>query len=295
MLNHKSVYFVGYASGIAGSSSGSGDGPGVLKNSPFMAKLAQKKLKYQWGSLVKSNNNNATTLENVAQQCTDLAAEVADLVRQQRFFIVFGGDHSSAIGTWSGVYYAHQQELGLIWIDAHMDSHTPETSSTGNIHGMPLASLLGYGNTALTHIMTDKPKFKPENICLIGVRSYEEGEAELLKKLNVRIFFMDEVKERGMEAIMKEALTIVKKNTSHFGVTLDIDAIDPMDAPATGVVESDGIRAEDMYNAMQLLTNEERLLGVEIVEFDPHQDIDQKTEIVISNLVAMITLGARYD
>jgi arginase len=297
MLDRKAVYFVGYASGIAGSDSGSGEGPGALKNSPLMAKFAQKGLQCHWGELIKSTNKEDPTLDRVVQQCTALADAVKYLVSQHRFFIVFGGDHSCAIGTWSGVYGAldSQDELGLIWIDAHMDSHTPETSPTGNIHGMPLASLLGHGDAKLINIMKDKPKLKPENICLIGTRSYEDGEAALLNKLNVRIFFMDEVKERGMEAVMKEALSIVKKNTTHFGVTLDIDAIDPTDAPGTGVVESDGIRAKDIYSAIQMLANEERLIGLEIAEFDPHKDKNHMTEMIISKVIESITLGEIYD
>ncbi len=297
MLDRKEVYFVGYASGIAGSDSGSGDGPEVLKNSPIMTKLAQKGLRYHWGELIKSTKQDASILDRVAGQCTELARAVKYAVNEGQFFIVFGGDHSCAIGTWSGVYDAldSQDELGLIWIDAHMDSHTPETTPTGNIHGMPLASLLGYGNAKLINILKAQPKLKPQNICLIGIRSYEEGEAELLKKLNVRIFFMDEVKERGMEAVMKEALSIVKKHTSYFGVTLDIDAIDPADAPGTGVVESDGIRAKDIYRAVQMLANEKRLIGFEIAEFDPHKDKNHMTEMFISNLITSMTLGKTYD
>lgn len=297
MLNRKAVYFVGYASGIAGSDSGSGDGPGVLKNSPIIAKLTQKGLQCHWGELVKSTNQDASILDRVSEQCTALAKAVKYSVSQDQFFIVLGGDHSCAIGTWSGVYDAldTKDELGLIWIDAHMDSHTPETTLTGNIHGMPLASLLGYGYANLINILKAQPKLKPENVCLIGTRSYEEGEALLLKKLNVRIFFMNEVKERGMEAVMKEALAIIKKNTSYFGVTLDIDAIDPADAPATGVVESDGIRAKDLYPAIQMLANEERLIGLEIAEFDPHKDKNHMTEMLISNMITSITLGKTYD
>jgi arginase len=297
MLDRKSVYFVGYASGIAGSDSGSGDGPVVLKNSPIMAELTQKGLQCHWGSLIKSTGEQASTMDKVVEMCTNLATEVADLVKQRRFFVAFGGDHSCAIGTWSGVFHAldEKEELGLIWIDAHMDSHTPDTSPTGNIHGMPLASLLGHGNTKLINILQATPKLKPQNICLIGTRSYEEGEAALLKKLNVRIFFMEEVNERGMEAVMKEALSFIKNKTTRFGVTLDIDAIDPADAPGTGVVESDGIRVKEIYKAMQLLATEEHLMGVEIAEFDPHLDKNQMTEIIVSNLVQSITLGQYHD
>ena len=298
MLDRKAVSFVGYASGIAGGDSGSGDGPGVLKNSQLIASIAQKGLHVKWGDLITTiEDEGLPILDKVSEQCTALANEVKYLVNQHKFFIVFGGDHSCAIGTWSGASaaLAPEDELGLIWIDAHMDSHTPETSPTGNIHGMPLASLLGYGNVKLINMLKAKPKLKPENICLIGIRSFEEGEAELLKKLKVRIYFMEEVKERGIDVVMKEALSMVQKNTAYFGVTLDIDAIDPTDAPATGVVESDGIPAKDIYRATQMLAKEERLIGFEIAEFDPHKDINQMTEKLITNIVTSVTLGEIYD
>lgn len=297
MLDRRTVYFVGYASGIAGSDSGSGDGPEKLKNSPILAELNQKGVAANWVNIIQSDERNLPKLDVVSRQCTFLANEVSQLVNQHKFFMVFGGDHSCAIGTWSGVYntLADDEELGLIWIDAHMDSHTPDTSLTGNIHGMPLASLLGYGDSKLINIMKAEPKLKPENICLIGTRSYEEGEAALLQKLNVQIFYMDDVKKQGMEAVMQQALTIVKRNTKCFGVTLDIDAIDPIDAPATGVVESDGIRITDVYQALHMLKNEKNLIGVEIAEFDPHKDIEHRTEKVITNLVSSITLGKVHD
>lgn len=293
MQKRNEVYFVGYASGIAGSDAGSGDSPLVLKKSPFMAKIDRQGLRCYWQNVIQSSPSDKPKIDRVAEQCTTLANTIKNLVNQDSFFVVFGGDHSCAIGTWSGVYDAldNKGELGLIWIDAHMDSHTPETTLTGNIHGMPLATLLGYGHAKLTHVMNANPTLKPENICLIGIRSYEEEEAALLKKLNIRIFFMDEVKERGMPSVMKEALSIVKKNTTCFGVTLDIDAIDPMDAPGTGIVESDGISGKDISIALQMLANEEQMIGFEIAEFDPHRDKNHMTEILIANLVALVTLG----
>ncbi len=295
MYHRNEVYFVGYASGIAGPNLGSADAADVLKNSLIIAEITQKGLQCHWADIIKSTHENTSKLDKVAKQCTELANKVSSLVKKNRFFIVFGGDHSCAIGTWSGVYDTlnSEDELGLIWIDAHMDSHTPETSLSGNIHGMPLASLLGHGHSQLTHIMKTHPKLKPENICLIGIRSYEEGEAALLKKLKVRIFFMDEVKERGLETVMKEALAIVKKHTAHFGVTIDIDAMDPADAPGTGVAEPDGIHAKDLYHALKMLAHEKNLIGLEIAEFDPHKDKNHMTETLIANIITSVTLGEK--
>lgn len=293
MVDSTTVYFIGYASDIAGSDAGSADGPGLLRQSPLFAQLADRKLKLHWEPLIQQINDPLPVLEKVTQQCTALAKSVKQIASQDKFFIVFGGDHSCAIGTWSGARAAlpDKEELGLIWIDAHMDSHTPKTSVSGNIHGMPLASLLGYGDPALTGIMQHEPKLKPENICLIGIRSFEEGEAALLARLGVRIFFMEELKQRGIDAVMKEAISIVKKNTTHFGITVDIDAIDPAEAPGTGVAEPDGIRAQDISHALKMLAHEDKLIGMEIAEFDPHRDVQHITEKLITTMVEDIMLG----
>src|SRR5665213_879539 len=175
---------------------------------------------------------------------------MSTLLQQHKFVSVVGGDHSCAIGTWSGVYDAmhHLGDIGLIWIDAHMDSHTPETTPTNHIHGMPLACLLGYGYPTLTGVLHAAPKFKPENVCLIGVRSYEKGEAALLKHLNVRVFFMEEVQERGFEVVLAEAVQHVNQHTIGYGITLDIDAVDPLEAPGVDVPEPEGIHVKALCN-----------------------------------------------
>ncbi|TAK78525.1 MAG: arginase, partial [Gammaproteobacteria bacterium] len=166
------LYLVGCASGIAGANLHSGEGPLVMQKSPYLSDLA-----VQWEKVIHAPRlDTALRLdESVSQLCTELAQTVSALARQKQWFSVLGGDHSCAIGTWSGVYDAlHDQgDIGLIWIDAHMDSHTPETSESGRIHGMPLASLMGYGYGTLTSILHHAPKLKPEHVCLIGVRSFE--------------------------------------------------------------------------------------------------------------------------
>jgi arginase len=294
--DRKKLNLFSYASGIAGSDPGSGDGPLVLKKSPFFSLDKEAGVELVWHTIDAKNQNitqNLTKLKLVEQQCNILANSVANVVQKKQFFTVFGGDHTCAIGTWSGAADAIRSEgqLGLIWIDAHMDSHTPETSTSGNIHGMPLACLLGYGSSVLVNLRYAAVKIKPENLCLIGIRSFERGEADLLKKLNVRVFFMEEVKQRGMKAVMQMALEIVKKNTIGFGVSIDIDSIDPKEAPGTGVAEPDGIPAEELRDALTLLVDEKCLIGTEIAEFDPHRDQNHMTEKLIPRLINAIILG----
>ena len=285
----KSIYLIGYASGVAGAHAGSSEGPLLLQQSPYLLACQKKGLDLHWYAIIKPSLQ-AAKVQSVAEATELLAQSVAEQVEARQFFTVLGGDHSSAIGTWSGAH-SIQSPLGLIWIDAHMDSHTPKTSLSGNIHGMPLACLLGFGDPALINIMSSGPQFKPENICLIGVRSYEEGEAALLKKLKVRIFLMEEIRERGIKTVMQEAIEIVTKNTKGFGVSLDIDSIDPLDAPATGVPEPDGIPAKELLSALKLLSKEKHFIGAEIVEFDPSRDKNQMTEKLIPQLLMAMTLG----
>ena len=289
----QAIHFVGSASGLAAQNPGCADGPQTLKDSKiFSDALHQANISFQWGPILTPAPAH-TKLDAVTAHCQQLAARVAELAHTQKPFVVFGGDHSSAIGTWSGAYDAIKQQgdLGLIWIDAHMDSHTPETSQTGNIHGMPLACLLGSGFPGLTSILNSAAKLKPQNLCLIGIRSFEQGEAEYLKKLNVRIYDMAAIKQRGMAIILQEAIAHVTQNTAAYGVTIDLDSMDPQDAPGTGCHEPDGIRADDLCNAIKLFAKDKRLIGSEIVEFDPHRDKNMITQHLIAKLTLALLTG----
>lgn len=295
MPESRIVHLLGYASGLGGRAPGSKDGPVVLQNSKY---LKDTGLSLEWQAMLSPEKSGTLSkLALISQLCQKLAKKTSSLTSSQKFFLTLGGDHSCAVGTWSGVFDAIKEKgpLGLIWIDAHMDSHTPHTSLTGNIHGMPLASLLGYGMPSLTQILVEQPKIKPQHLCLIGVRSFERGEAALLKQLNVRVFFMEEVRERGMQEVMKEALQIVTNGTAGFGVSLDVDAIDPVEAPGTGCPEPYGIAAKDLCSSLQLISEQPNFLGAEIVEFDPQFDSHNKTEKLISGLISSLILGKKYS
>ncbi len=229
-----------------------------------------------------------------------IATTTENLTRAGRHFITLGGDHSSAIGTWSGASsgIAKRGELGLIWVDAHMDSHTPETTPSDNIHGMPLAVLLGYGDPSLTSVRTSSPKIKPGHVCLIGVRSYEPEEKNLLEQLNVRIFYMEEIKERGIEVVLNEALAIATTGTAGFGISFDLDAIDPTEAPGVGTPAPDGLSSNQLFSALKLWNNHPQLIGLEIAEFNPTRDKNHQTENIIFNLIETLfslTGGANHD
>lgn len=291
---HK-LHLIACATGLAGADVHSGEGPLVIQQSPHLIELSKQGIPYQWDNIIVSDGkeNKKRLDEQVRMVCLELAQHVAEQVRNNHFFTVIGGDHSCAIGTWSGVQHALKDkgDIGLIWIDAHMDAHTPETSESGNIHGMPVAALLGFGYSTLTSILNFEQKIKPENICLIGVRSFEHGEAELLKRLNVRVYFMDEVKQRGFATVLHEALAIIKKNTIGFGISLDMDGVDPLEAPGVDVPERDGIHVQELADALQVVACDPKLIGAEIVEFDPTRDNNKVTEKLLISFLAIIAKG----
>ncbi|OGT42778.1 MAG: hypothetical protein A3F42_02910 [Gammaproteobacteria bacterium RIFCSPHIGHO2_12_FULL_37_34] len=276
---------ISYASGLGGVDLRCGEGPLVIKRVIHATEVS-------WDEPIFPPIPLSLRIdEAVKQMCETLAKKVSAMVMRKQFVTVLGGDHTAAIGTWSGVYDAlHAQgDIGLLWIDAHMDSHTPKTTESGRLHGMPLATLMGYGYPSLTTILHSSPKIKPEHLCLIGVRSYERSEAELLKRLNVRIYFMDEIKARGFQTIFKEAIEIVCQYTIGYGISLDLDSIDPKEAPAVDVPAPNGLHAKDLMSEIIATMCDPKLVAMEIVEFDPSRDINDKTQKLIVDLMnAMI-------
>lgn len=289
-----SLALIGYASGIAANDPGCAEGPLQLQNHALEQQLSKQHLPSHWRTmLVSRSGNKDDRLQRVVELNTELAAITFDLIQQNKRFAVLGGDHSCAIGTWSGVAAALAQQqpeygLGLIWIDAHMDSHTFETTATGNIHGMPLAALLGYGDTSLTHISMSRPKVDPKRVVLIGIRSFETEEEKLLQRLGVRIYNMEAIAKQGLDSVFSEAIAYVKENSLRFGVSLDLDSIDPFDAPGVGVPEANGISGENLCQVLSQLRQEVSLIGVEVVEYNPYHDKADKTEKLIKEILLSI-------
>jgi arginase len=273
-MSLKNIDLIGYACGLAAGNPGCADGPVKLQED-------FKPIELFYPDLAQHNKFQA-----ISTLALKLAQRVEQSIVHKKQFIVFAGDHSCAIGTWSGVAHALQQDFGLIWVDAHLDAHTPETSPSGNIHGMPVSHLLGYGNSSLSSILNSNPKIKPENICFIGIRSFEAAEENLIKKLNIKVYYMDEVSERGLDVVFKEAKLHITKNSPYYGVSIDLDSLDPEDAPGVGTPESNGLKADDLCSVLKKYCfGDNKLLGAEITEFNPHEDIDHKTQKVISQVV----------
>lgn len=231
--------------------------------------------------------NYAERLQQIHHFNVELANEVRQSLLCGHCPLVLGGDHSMAVGTWSGAITTLEAErsFGLIWIDAHMDSHTPQTTPSQAIHGMPLAALMGYGESALTHLAGSSPKLDPRHVVLIGVRSFEEGEAALLKQLNVTVYHMSDVKKLGIKKIFEQALEQVTNGTKAFGVSVDVDGFDPSIAPGTGTPEPDGLPLDEVLVALNKVSHHPLFRALEIAELNPVKDIDNKTLTLVQNIL----------
>jgi arginase len=240
-------------------------------------------------------NPRAHYLKEIAEASEELARMVEAALEEDTLPVVLGGDHSIAVGSAAGVasfYHKRDEKIGIVWLDAHTDANTPQSSPSGNIHGMPLAALLGYGAKELTHIAGFAPKILPENTVIIGARSIDPGERELIKKLNIRVYTMSELDERGMGTIIKEAIDIATNGTAGFHLTMDMDFIDPFYAPGVGTPERGGATYREAHLAMEKLAESGRALSVEITEVNPLFDTSNQTATFAMELI-LSALGKR--
>lgn len=232
-------------------------------------------------------NSNLRNLELVAEKNSLLAAEVDKIIESGSFPLVLGGDHSIAIGTLAGVS-KHYKKLGVIWYDAHGDLNTADTSPSGNIHGMPLAASLGLGHESLTQLGGFSPKIKPENIVIIGARALDDGEKDLIKELGIKVFTMHEIDRLGMAKVMEETINYLKDKTDGVHLSLDLDGLDPTDAPGVGTPVFGGISYRESHLAMEMLEEAGIITSAEFVEVNPILDEKNKTAIAAVALMGSL-------
>lgn len=225
-------------------------------------------------------------LKAVADGNEALAAKVDEVMKEDSFPLVLGGDHSIALGTLAGVS-KHHENMGLIWYDAHGDLNTAETSPSGNIHGMPLAASLGLGHPTLINIGGYTPKVKPENIVIIGARDLDEGERALIKKLGIKVYTMHEIDRIGMTKVMEETIEYLK-DTDGVHLSLDLDGLDPLYAPGVGTPVMGGISYRESHLAMEMLAEAEIITSAEFVEVNPILDEKNKTAVVAVELMGSL-------
>jgi arginase len=242
------------------------------------------------GQAERVHNNPETNLRNlkaVAEASGKLASKVGEVISSGDFPLIFGGDHSIAIGTLAGVS-AHYENLGVIWYDAHGDLNTGDTSPSGNIHGMPLAVSLGIGHEDLTSIGGSTPKIKPENIVIIGARSLDEGERELIKEKGIKVYTMHEIDRMSMAKVMEDAIGYLKDRTDGVHLSLDLDGLDPSDAPGVGTPVLGGISYRESHLAMEMLEEAKIITSAEFVEVNPILDEKNKTATVAVALMGSL-------
>jgi arginase len=228
----------------------------------------------------QAGDPHAKYLQEITAICTRHAELVLKTLESGKIPIVLGGDHSVAAGTVAGVaefYRRQNQKVGLIWIDAHTDINTPESSPSGNVHGMPLAALVGLGPAELANIFGFSPKVHPENCVLVGVRDIDFIEKENVRKAGIEVFTMRDIDERGMRTVMEEALRIAGRGTAGYHVSLDMDWVDPEDAPGVGTPVRGGATYREAHLAMEIIADHGRMLSFEIVEVNPVIDEHNRT------------------
>lgn len=236
---------------------------------------------------------SARFLAAIAASCRDLAQRVKGVVEAGQIPVVLGGDHSLAVGSVSGVsaaFRAREERLGLVWMDAHTDMNTPRTSPSGNVHGMPLACLVGTGPRELTHIFDYAPKVSPRNVALVGIRDVDLDERPLVRKSGVRVFTMRDIDERGMKAVMTEALAAACDGTAGFHLSLDMDGVDPREAPGVGTPVRGGFSYREAHLAMEMISDTRRMVSMEVVEVNPVIDEANRTALLGVEL-ALSALG----
>ena len=297
-IGRSRIEIVGVSSGLGGRDPGCALGPAALQGAGLETWLRDRGIAADWHDSIAPGTNPDTVLSALAGLCRNLKTLIEEALGRDAGFVVLGGDHSCAIGSWSGAasYLRPAGDLGLVWVDAHMDAHVPATSPTGTYHGMPLACLLGYGEAPLTGLAGGSPALRPGNVALIGVRSFEDGERDLLADLGVRIFFMDEVKARGLKPVLSEALAIAATGTAGFGLSIDLDALDPVEAPGVASKVAGGIRTDDLVAALAGLGRDPGFVGVEIVEYNPGLDVGGITAAAVKSLLAAIwPMGVSHE
>ena len=233
-------------------------------------------------------NHRAKYLKEIAAVSQHHAAWVRRTLRQGFFPIVLGGDHSIAAGTVAGVasYYRRKKKpIGLIWVDAHADMNTPETSPSGNIHGMPLACCLGYGPKELTNLAGYSPSVPPRNAVLVGVREVDRQEKGIVNESGLTVYTMRDIDECGLRTVMEEAIAIADRDTAGFAVTLDMDFVDPSEAPGVGTPVRGGATYREAHLVMEMVADAKRILSLEIVEVNPVIDVANKTAALAVELV----------
>lgn len=236
-------------------------------------------------------NSRVKYLEPIVKVAEELADVVTATLQESEFPLILGGDHSISLGSITGVTRVHK-DVGILWIDAHADFNTEESTPSGNIHGMVLAALAGLGNSRLTGIGGWAPKLNTQRIVIIGARDLDRGERELLRSHHIHVFTMSDIDQRGISEVMRQALAITGEANDGIHVSLDMDALDPTHAPGVGTPVRGGLSYREAHLAMELIADTNRLVAMDVVEVNPILDRENATALLAVELV-MSALGKK--
>ncbi len=245
----------------------------------------------------------AKYMQEIAETCGDVAAAAEKALSEGFLPLVLGGDHSIAAGVAAGVanhFRKEKKQIGYLWLDAHGDMNTPESSPSGNVHGMPLAAIMGYGAPELVDLLGFKPKAEPGNIVIVGARDLDAQERKIVKKSGIHVFTMRDIDERGMREVMSDALKYAMDDTAGIAVSLDMDFVDPSDAPGVGTPVRGGVTYREAHLAMEMIADTESMVSLEVVEINPILDEHNRTallgvELVLSGLGQKILCRMVYS
>ncbi|RTL52102.1 MAG: arginase [Rhodocyclaceae bacterium] len=282
----RAIDLIPVPSALGAPDPGVAQGPDALRRAGLAETLQHMELKAAWQPTVNplpAGSDAATRWQALATLCTELSQRVAACRLQGQVPLVLGGDHAMAVGTWRGIAAHEKGPIGLLWIDAHLDAHTPEDSASGNPHGMPVALLLGDGDPPLAH-----PSLRPQYLCLVGARSWELPERIRLERYGVRVFDQQEIDRRGLAVVMAEAVTIVSGAAAGFGISLDLDVFASADAPGVNSPVAGGLPAEEWLAALRGLARRTDCLALEIAECDGSRDIDGRTAALACRAAAAL-------
>ena len=285
---------IGVASALGAPGPGSEAGPAALVALGITAAPLRAGMSAKWETtLAPHHEKHEKRWPALTDLCGRLADATAAVIAAGKLPVILGGDHAMAAGTWRGVARAMKKPLGLVWIDAHLDAHTPETSPSENPHGMPLAALLGVDVAGLETI--PGPVLDPQRIAVVGARSWEDDELRLLKAMGVRIFPMKEIRLRGLPAVMTDALALVRREGASFGISVDLDAIDPSQAPGVATPVTGGLDAEQLRQSLRGLARHADCAAIEIAEYDPGRDVGHCTGRLVVDLLEALCLPDAKD
>jgi arginase len=297
------IRIIGVPMDLGASRRGVDMGPSALRVAGLQARI--KQLGHQVEDIgnisvkqpeeMSYGEKRAKYIAEISDACKDLGTAVQKSLDDTHLPLVLGGDHSIAVGSISGVaahFRKEKKSVGCIWLDAHSDMNTPETSPSGNVHGMPLSAIMGYGTEELYDLFGFKPKIEPQNVVLVGVRDLDTHERKFIKKLGVKAFTMREIDERGMREVMSDALKYAMDDTDGIAVSLDMDFVDPSDAPGVGTPVRGGVTYREAHLAMEMIADSEAMVSMEIVEINPVIDEHNRTALLAVEL-ALSGLGKK--